>query len=212
VKLWWHDRAGEFMRIQQQELDRCVHDVQAAIKPTSCIGHGWPLIRRNGIAARWALSGAGVCHQSLSVAKALELLNQKDAAGHRLMMQMCKPRKPRKERTRTRFIGSTTRSGWRLGEYCIQDVEVGQARACVPPLSPGRSSGSWTRRLTAGITPTGCSRQRLKIAQAAAPEINAELAEITEGAVSTSANHQAHRLARSGNAFADTLDKRAVSS
>ena len=62
--------------------------------------YGWPLVplerHRCTMAAGLALSLPAKLEQ---IARVLELRNQKDAAGHRLMLQMSKPRKARNPRT-----------------------------------------------------------------------------------------------------------------
>lgn len=71
-------------------------------------------------------------------AQALQLPVEKDMAGHRLMMQMCKPRKPRKgEPTDQLLWWDDNERLQRLGEYCKQDVVVERmVAASLVPLSP----------------------------------------------------------------------------
>ena len=91
-------------------------------------------------------------------------------------------------RIRLVFTGLTTRSGsHRLYDYCRQDVEVErELYGRLPPLSPTEQA-LWV--LSGRINERGFHVDRSfaeaarKIAQAAAPEIDAELAEITGGAV-----------------------------
>lgn len=58
-------------------------------------------------------------------AEALELLNQKDRAGQRLMLMISKPRRPHKDEDPQGlyWFGDEARLR-RLYEYCKQDVEV----------------------------------------------------------------------------------------
>jgi DNA polymerase bacteriophage-type len=124
------------------------------------------------------------------LAEALELANRKDIAGQRLMHQMTRPRQPRKGETAdgVLYYDDDDRRR-RLGEYCRQDVEVEREafdvlRALVPT-----EHELW--QLTAAINNRGFHVDRSfaeaarKIAQAATPEIDAELAELTGCAVTS---------------------------
>ena len=123
-----------------------------------------------------------------TLAHALELRHQKDAVGHRLMLMMARPRKARKDEdpTRTYWFEDPDRLG-RLYEYCEQDVKAERELfGRLQPLSPAELA-LWT--LDATINQRGFRIDRelaeaaRKVAQAAAPEIDAELAEVTDGAV-----------------------------
>jgi DNA polymerase bacteriophage-type len=70
---------------------------------------------------------------------ALKLRYQKDDAGHRLMMKMCKPRAPRKGEDPSKlYWHESPEQIARLAQYCIADVsaEIGLGRALFP-ISPG---------------------------------------------------------------------------
>ena len=123
-----------------------------------------------------------------NVARALELRHQKDAVGHRLMLMMAKPRKAHKDEDpdRTHWFEDPDRLG-RLYEYCQADVETERELfARLRPLSPSEQA-LWV--LDATINQRGfCVDRSLaeaarRIAQAAAPEIDGALAEVTGGAV-----------------------------
>src|SRR6266487_1917389 len=123
-----------------------------------------------------------------AVAAALELSNRKDAAGERLMHQMSKPRRARKDEdpAGTYWFDNPDRLE-RLYSYCRQDVEVErEIYEGVPPLSPSEQS-LW--QLSCVINNRGFCVDRpfaeaaRRVAKAAAPEIDAELAELTGGAV-----------------------------
>ena len=119
---------------------------------------------------------------------ALELSNRKDAAGERLMHQTSKPRRARKdERPGSVYWFDDQERLDRLYAYCRQDVEVErELYERLPPLSPAEQA-LW--ELSCRINSRGFCVDRTfaeaarKIAQAAAPEIDQELAEITGGAV-----------------------------
>jgi DNA polymerase bacteriophage-type len=82
---------------------------------------------------------------------ALKLRYQKDDAGHRLMMKMCKPRKPRKLDVRENAAISRGELLWhesptelqRLTDYCIADVyaEIALGKALFP-MSPAEKQVS----------------------------------------------------------------------
>jgi DNA polymerase len=121
-------------------------------------------------------------------ADALELADRKDAAGERLMHQMSKPRRARQgeDFNQIHWFDDDERLQ-RLYEYCRQDVEVERALFNrLPPLSEAEHV-LW--QLSCRINERGFCVDRQfaeaarQIAQAAAPEIDAELARITSGAV-----------------------------
>ena len=125
-----------------------------------------------------------------AAADALELSNRKDAAGERLMHQTSKPRRPHKgeDPTKVYWLEDAGRLQ-RLNEYCRQDVEVERELFTrLPPLSAFEQA-LW--ELSSRINTRGFHVNRAlaqaarKIAEAAAPEIDAEITEITKGAVTT---------------------------
>ena len=125
-----------------------------------------------------------------AAADALELSNRKDAAGERLMHQTSKPRRPHKDESPDGiyWLEDQERFG-RLHAYCKQDVEVErELYSRLPPLSPAEQA-IW--ELSTKINARGFYVDRSfaeaarKIAEAAAPEIDAEIAEITSGDVTT---------------------------
>jgi len=91
--------------------------------------YGWPAIRveqmRCTMAAGRALSLPGSLGQ---LAQALRLPIAKDDDGRRLMLKMCKPRKPRKNEPQDAIIWHETPEDIeRLTAYCATDVEVERA-------------------------------------------------------------------------------------
>jgi DNA polymerase len=123
------------------------------------------------------------------VADVLGLPFQKDAEGHRLMLAMARPRKPRK--------GEDPNAGpyWhdeperitRLGEYCIGDIEAERALYHrLPPLS-GAEQALWI--LDAAINDRGFFTDGVLLEAAAGiagtthQAMQMELAQITAGAV-----------------------------
>ena len=151
-----------------------------------------------------------------AAADALELTNRKDAAGERLMHQMSKPRKPRKgeDPAGAYWFDDQDRLD-RLYSYCQQDVEVErELHDRLPPLSPAEQA-LWV--LSCRINERGFHVDRRfaeaarRIAQAAAPEIDAELAELTGGAV-TGINQVARMLQwlQQQGCTAQKLDRKAI--
>ena len=123
-----------------------------------------------------------------TVARALELQHQKDDVGHRLMLLMTKPRKARKDEDPSRiyWFEDPDRLG-RLYEYCQADVEAERELFKRLQLLSPAEQALWV--LDATINQRGfCIDRDLagaarKIAKAAGPEIDDELAEVTGGAV-----------------------------
>jgi DNA polymerase len=151
--------------------------------------YDWPIIPSERHICTMAMAlAAGLPARLGAVADALELANRKDAAGERLMHQTSKPRRPHKEEdpAGTYWFDDPERLD-RLYDYCRQDVEVEREfHDRLPPLSSIEQE-LWI--LSSKINARGfCVDRKFaeaarRIAQAAAPEIDAELAEITGGAV-----------------------------
>jgi DNA polymerase bacteriophage-type len=151
-----------------------------------------------------------------AAAHALELVNRKDAAGERLMHQTSKPRRARQDEdpAGTYWFDDPERLQ-RLYDYCRQDVDVErELYGRLPPLSPGEQA-LWV--LSSRINARGfCVDRKFaeaarRIAQAAAPEIDQELTELTAGAV-TGINQIARLqawLADQGRAV-KKLDRKAI--
>jgi DNA polymerase bacteriophage-type len=161
--------------------------------------HGWPLVPlvRHHCTMAMALA-LGLPARLDKIANALELTNRKDAAGERLMHQMSKPRRPHKDEPAGIYWFDDPERIDRLCGYCRQDVEVErEIYGRLPPLSPTEHT-IWV--LSSTINGRGFCVDRAfaeaarRIAQAAAPEIDQELAELTGRAV-TGINQIARLLA-----------------
>jgi DNA polymerase bacteriophage-type len=149
-------------------------------------------------------------------ADALELANRKDAAGERLMHQMSKPRRARKgEDPAGVYWHEDVERLERLYSYCRQDVEVERELSDrLPPLLPAEQE-RWV--LSSVINDRGFCVDRAfaeaarRIAQAAAPEIDAELAELTAGVI-TGINQVARLLEwlQKRGYTAKSLDRKAI--
>ena len=151
--------------------------------------HNWPLVPLERHRCTMAMSlAAGLPARLGAVADVLDLEHRKDAAGERLMHQISKPRKPRQgeDPAGTYWFDDQVRLD-RLYSYCEQDGEVArELYNRLPPLSPDEQA-LWA--LSSQINERGFHVDRQfaeaarRIAQAAAPELDAELAELTAGAV-----------------------------
>jgi DNA polymerase bacteriophage-type len=151
--------------------------------------YGWPVIpiERHRCTMSMCLAH-GLPARLSAAADALELANRKDRAGERLMHQTSKPRRPHKDEDpdQVYWFEDPERLD-RLFDYCRQDVEVERELfERLPPLPPAEQS-LW--ELSSRINARGFRVDRTfaeaarKIARAAAPELDQELAEITGGAV-----------------------------
>ena len=179
--------------------------------------YGWPQIpiERHRCTMAMALA-AGLPAKLGAVADALELARRKDAAGERIMHQMAKPRRLRQgEDPAGIYWWDDPERLARLYEYAVQDVEV--LRELFMQLAPLPRSERAIRRLSCTINDRGFAVDRKfaeaarKIAQAAVPEIDAELAELTGGAVAKIS--QVARLlkwARDHGYAGHTLSKKAI--
>ena len=160
---------------------------------------GWPIIPLERHRCTMAMCLAvGLPAKLSAAADALELENRKDAAGERLMRQMSKPRRARQDEDPAGCIWFEDQDRrHRLYGYCKQDVEAErELHDRLPPLSAAEQV-LWA--LSGRINERGFHVDRQfaeaarRIAQAAAPEIDAELAELTAGAV-TGINQVARML------------------
>ena len=153
--------------------------------------YGFPLIPiERHICTMTAALALGLPAKLGRLADVLEFANRKDAAGEKLMHQMARPRKRRKDETAEGllYFNDPERLA-RLYAYCKQDVEV--ERELHDMLRALTSSEHELWVLNSRINDRGFHVDRSfakaarKIAQAAAPEIDAELAEITGDAVTS---------------------------
>jgi DNA polymerase len=197
----------------------CAHNdaYESAIEQHVLKPLGWPIIppsrHRCTMAACLAL---GLPAKLSAAADALELENRKDAAGERLMHQMSKPRRARQgeDPAGTYWFDDQERLD-RLYSYCKQDVEVErELHNRLPPLSAAEQA-LWV--VSSRINARGFHVDRQfaeaarRIAQAAGPEIDAEIAELTNGAV-TGINQIARltQWLQGQGCMAQTLDRKAV--
>jgi DNA polymerase len=120
------------------------------------------------------------------LANALECACRKDLAGQRLMMQMARPRKPRQnENSSSALWFDDSDRKQRLSDYCREDVRVTREIASrLPELSEAEQQ-VW--QLTQVINRRGfcvdkqLARAAQSVAEAARPELDAELRQLTDG-------------------------------
>src|SRR6516162_4186349 len=178
---------------------------------------GWPLIPLERHRCTMALSLAhGLPARLDAAADALELANRKDAAGQRLMHQTAKPRRPHEDEdpAGTYWFDDAERLK-RLYSYCQQDVEVERELYQRLPALSFSEQRLW--ELSYRINERGfCVDRKFakaarRIAQAAAPEIDQQLAEVTGGVV-TGINQVARLTAwlRQQSCAVEKLDKKAI--
>ncbi len=149
---------------------------------------GWPEVPHK----QWYCTAAESLAMNLpaaleKVALALKLSVEKDMEGRRLMLKLSKPRKPSKNDPSTRH--SKPEEYERLYSYCVQDVVTEAAvHAVVPRLSKREQGVYWFDQ---EVNRRGVKVDR-KLVEAAiiiwdkyCSILNAELAEITEGYITS---------------------------
>lgn len=135
-----------------------------------------------------AAAALGLPRALEQAAQALKLPVEKDMAGNRLMMQMCKPRKPRKGEDPDALLWWDDEERMhRLGEYCKQDVRTERevANACVPLSERGRAVYLVDQRINdRGITVDLKAIAAMKrAARVAEEQYNERLSVVTAGDV-----------------------------
>ena len=162
--------------------------------------YGWPVIPIERHRCTQAMCLAlGLPARLSAAADALELSHRKDAGGERLMHQMSKPRRPHKDENANGIYWFEDQERLdRLFAYCAEDVRVERELFNrLPQLSPAEQQ-LW--QLSHQINVRGFCVDRAfaesarKIAEAAGPEIDREIAELTGGDV-TSINQVARLTA-----------------
>ena len=151
--------------------------------------YGFPLIPLERHRCTMAMALAlGLPARLDRLADALELANRKDIAGERLMHQMSKPRRPHKDESADGiyWFDNADRLD-RLYGYCKQDVETEREAYGRLLLLSASEQQLWQlscRNNNRGFhVDRSFAEAARRIAQAAAPEIDAELGKITDGVV-----------------------------
>lgn len=184
--------------------------------------YGWPVPKLEQLRCTMVMAMAMSLPGSLEkLAPALGLDARKDMAGHGLMMRMARPRKPRKGETTTPdengllWWGEPERRA-RLEDYCDQDVVT--ERLCETRLFPLSDSEQRLWALDQVINDRGVgvdielANAALKIVGEHTAKLNAELREITGGAVLAGTNvAQIVAWLRQNGVETESLDKESVS-
>ena len=153
---------------------------------------GWPLVPIERHSCTMAMARYHGLPGGLDkVAKLLGLPVQKDAEGRRLMLQLCKPRRPRKgeDPTKIYWVEITPEKLARLIAYCKRDVEIERALCHLLSSLPEGEMRLWL--LDQKINSRGfCADLEFcaaadKLAAAEKPRINGELARLTDGTVTS---------------------------
>jgi DNA polymerase len=180
--------------------------------------YDWPVIPLVRHRCTMAMALAVALPASLEKAAfALGLPFQKDRDGHRLMMQMSRPRRHHKgEDPNQIFWIEDAEHRQRLHQYCIRDVEIERALYHrLPPLSDAEQA-LWT--LDAIINRRGFFVDRAlalsarELAYKGQQAINVEMSSLTEGQITTA--NQVRRIlafARDRGHELQSLSKRSVS-
>jgi DNA polymerase len=153
--------------------------------------YGWPLVPLSQQRCTQAAALALALPANLSaVAMALGLEHRKDEAGHRLMLQMSRPRKPRKgEDPNGIYWVDDPKKLQRLFDYCAQDVRAERALHKRIGFLPDAEQKVW--ELDARINDRGFYLDgelldgALRVAADAELQIERDITEITGGAVNT---------------------------
>jgi DNA polymerase len=153
--------------------------------------YGWPIVPLEQRRCTQAAALALALPASLkAVAKALDIEQQKDEAGQRLMLQMMRPRKPRRgEDPIGIYWFDDPERRQRLYAYCKRDVEVERAVHRLIGHLPDDEQLVW--QLDASINDRGLmidaliTEGAIKISSAAQNAIDDELTTVTGGSVTS---------------------------
>lgn len=142
--------------------------------------HRWictaSLARSIGIPGKLEMAGA-----------ALGLAHQKDKEGHRLMLKLCKPKKPSKKDPSTRHQKPEELE--RLFEYCVQDVRTEIDLFLALPALPEKERKLWLLDQRMNIEGFKVDRPlvqgALTLIEKEAEEMDLEIGEITNGLIAS---------------------------
>lgn len=137
TRLWWpleghgcpFDPAGQRLFAHNATFERYIW--QYVCRPK----YGWPPV----CGTQWYCTAAHCAEYALprsleGAGNALGLATRKDKEGHRLMLKLCKPRRPSKNNSAEWHAGAEELQ--RLGDYCARDVD--SDRAIYDVLPPAR--------------------------------------------------------------------------
>jgi len=147
VKLWYNSLTG----LQSPDsLDRMHADLQTV---RTVIAHNagferalLPLVGARVPDGKWCCTMARAARIGLpmsldTLCQAAGVLEKKDASGHRLMLKLCKPRRPTKNNPSEWF--GTKDEFKALGEYCRQDVRAERELDAFLPELPEKEQAIW---------------------------------------------------------------------
>src|SRR5262245_14110411 len=186
-------------------------------KSIMSVRYGWPVVpierHRCTQAACLAL---GLPARLSAAADALELSHRKDAAGERLMHQTSKPRRAHKDEDPDGIYWFDDQERLdRLYSYCAQDVRVERELFNRLPQLPPAEQAIWQLNHQINVRgfhiDRGFAEAARKIAEAAAPEIDQEITELTGGDI-TSVNQVAKLTAwlQDHGCGLQNLDRKAI--
>ncbi len=150
--------------------------------------HGFPDIPLE----KWSCTAARAANAGLprDLARACQAAGcpiQKDDEGHKLMLKMCKPRKPTKSNPAAWHMNEADFN--RLLKYCIQDVDAEHALGKIIPEMPERERKVWLLDQTINDRGVAVDLDSIDAIQEVVAEYEsrllAELHEITDGVVDT---------------------------
>ncbi len=219
-EMWWpgdevpqrivdHVRAGGEIRAHNAAFERLMWKYVATPR------YGWPEAKLEQFHCTAAEAAAMSLPRSLGqLAAVLKLDAQKDQSGHRLMMQMCKPRKVLDDGSIIWWEDWERKN--KLAAYCRQDVRTERAAAkVIRRLDPAeREVYLATERMNdRGVQTDGALiASAIVVSKQGVDEANAKLDEITDGSVAavTQVAKIKEWLLREHAIKAEKLDKTAV--
>lgn len=176
---------GAYIRAWNAQFERVIWNTIMAPR------YGWPELPTHRFLCAMAMAAAAALPLSLDKAAiALRLQQRKDMEGHRLMLKMSRPRKPRKKEAPpprgTYYWHDTPAERQRLGSYCMDDVRTEMAVwKCLPPAMDARERKLWImdqrindRGIALDLPLIHAARGLIDAVQ---PELDAALDEITGG-------------------------------
>ena len=99
--------------------------------------YGWPSLPEDKLRCSAAQASMCALPRSLENAgAALGLLEQKDKTGYRIVMKLCRPRKPKKDEPEGVYWNEDEADLELLYKYCLQDVVAEEALSLALPMLP----------------------------------------------------------------------------
>jgi DNA polymerase bacteriophage-type len=204
---------------RRQEFAAVAHNAPFEMTIERCIlakKYGFPIIPVERNVCTMAVASALALPASLDrLAKAIRLTHQKDPVGNRLMKQMAKPRKPRKNEDPNRIYWfDDPERMLKLDSYCKDDVETAREAAYRLPWLSDDEYQVWL--LDQKINNRGIyidhklALAACEIIKAAEPHIDRELAKVTNGQVTAITQVEKLKDWLGQYIELESLDKRAI--